>query len=145
MADEQVEQYSYRMSALKPYLNEYRSRNSDSYVVLDTSSDNCFQRCVCFMLVHLLMKKYSAATTISLQYRYFLSFVKSVQILTRCGNPQVAVDGCHCVHKVFSGADGRASPTLIFLVGRTGANRNLPLAMVLTADGETAELYEWFG
>ena len=65
-----------------------------------------------------------------------------MQILTHCGIPQVAIDGCHCMHKVFSGADGRAIPTLRFLVGHTGTNRNIPLAMVLTAGAETEELYE---
>ena len=67
--DEQLEQYIYHMRALKPYLSEYKSKNLDLHVVLKTLSENCFQRCLCFMLVDLLVTKYSPARNGSFCYR----------------------------------------------------------------------------
>ena len=74
VADEELRQYDYRMSALEPYLREFKSKNPDSHVVLEKTSDNSFKRCVCFMLVHWLTTKYSRAPTRS----FFPSFLLQV-------------------------------------------------------------------
>ena len=73
----------------------------------------------------------------------------SVRILDFCGITEYAIDACHTTHPVFTGSRQKnfekTSPTIIILMGRSAAKRNLPLAFAVSQSTETAEYYSWFG
>ena len=73
----------------------------------------------------------------------------SVRILDFCGITEYAIDACHTTHPVFTGSRQKnfekTSPTIIILMGRSAAKRNVPLAFAVSQSTETAEYYSWFG
>jgi hypothetical protein len=66
--------------------------------------------------------------------RYFIGFGTSIEILTNFGLGLQAIDACHTRHHIFNGA------VILLLVGRTGMNRNLPIAISLSLS-ETSDAY----
>ena len=100
--------------ALKKYLQDLVHGNNHLRVVLQKDDNNRF-------------------------LQYFIGFGSSIQILTKFGLDMQAIDASHSRHHIFK-AKGR--PTYHLLVGRTGMNRNLTIALTLSMS-KTSKSYDF--
>ena len=106
--------YTQNWGRLEKYLQDLAHGNTHLRVVLQKDDNNRF-------------------------LQYFIGFGSSIQILTKFGLDMQAIDACHSRHHIFKAKGG---PTYHLLVGRTGMNRNLTIALTLSMS-ETSKSYDF--